>query len=229
MRAHRFPTTALVLVLLAPHAVLAADRGIQLSPDGKRVMANKDIGAERWAITFNKDDGTVVGNVFREDGSPPAFVFCRPASEANVFECFGADACAGSPCTNGFSPLGMVTLPSSFFEVPPILNLSGRFATANSQCVDGQGHSIATSEGTVSVVQLGITLTITNEQSGLRYSGAVAGDQVTATASFDVGQAHCSTTVTGTAFNSDSGAFTENIVCDNGSEVVCTYSLHRIT
>src|SRR5258707_296201 len=120
MRTLQLLATSLAILLLTSQEATAADRGIQLSPDGKRIMANKDVGAERWAIVLNKDDGTVTGNVFRQDGSPPAFIFCRPTPDANVFECFGADACAGSPCTNGFNPLGTVTLPSSFFDVPPI-------------------------------------------------------------------------------------------------------------
>lgn len=228
MRTLQVLTTTFAIFLLTSREATAADRGIQLSPDGKRIMANKDVGSERWAITFNKDDGTVTGNVFRQDGGPPAFVFCRPASVPNSFDCFGADACAASPCSNGFTPLGMVTLPSSFVDVPTILNLSGRFESSNSQCVDGEGHSIAVSEGSLSVVQLGGALTLTSEQSGLRYSGAIAGDQVTASASFDVGQVHCSTTVTGTAFSSDDGAFAENIVCSDGSTAVCRYNIQRI-
>jgi hypothetical protein len=219
---------AIALACLTYGGADAADRGIQVSPDGKRIMASKDVGSDRWAITLNKDDGTVTGNVFRQDGGPPAFVFCQPTASPNSFECFGADACATSPCSNGFTPLGTVTLPASFFEVPTILNLSGRFATANSKCVDGQGRSIPTSEGSVSVIQVGTTLTLTNEQSGLQYSGGITGDQVTASASFDAGQAHCTTTVTGTVLNSDSGAFTENIVCSDGSAAICAYNLDRL-
>src|SRR5262245_1237489 len=55
--------------------------GVQISPDGKRVLISKDVGDERWAITLN-DDNTVTGNVFPQDGGPPQFVWCEPAAEA---------------------------------------------------------------------------------------------------------------------------------------------------
>src|SRR4030095_4867700 len=51
--------------------------GIQITPEGKRTLVNKDVGSERWAITENADDGSVTGNVFRSDGGPASFVFCE--------------------------------------------------------------------------------------------------------------------------------------------------------
>jgi hypothetical protein len=127
-----------------------------------------------------------------------------------------------------FVPLGTVTLPSAFFEVPPIIAFTGRFAAANSRCIHGQGTSITVDEGSAVVVQSGAALTITTEQSGLRYSGVLAGDQVTVTAAFDVGQSHCTTTIRGTIFSSDAGLFSENIVCSDGSSAICTFGLQRI-
>jgi len=82
--------TALAVTMASPAA--SQTRGVQFTPDGKRVLVNKDVGGERWAITRN-EDGTATGNVFRTDGSDPAFVFCAPLDRPNGFACFGADAC----------------------------------------------------------------------------------------------------------------------------------------
>jgi len=92
-------------------------RGIQRTPDGKRVLVNKDVGADRWAIALNNDDQTVIGNVFQADGSP-AFIVCTPLAGENDFACSGADGCTVEPCTDQFSFIDNVTLPGTFFEVP---------------------------------------------------------------------------------------------------------------
>jgi hypothetical protein len=95
-----------------------AERGIQTVPDDARVLAQKDVGSERWALSLNFDDGTATGNVFRADGGEPAFVVCDPTGTPNQFDCSGADKCLGTPCTQPFMPIGRVTLPASFFAVP---------------------------------------------------------------------------------------------------------------
>src|SRR4051812_7406412 len=69
--------TALVcFVALAP-TTNAQPGGVQWSPDGFRLLVNKDVGAERWAITLNLSDGSLTGNVFFADARPPAFIFCE--------------------------------------------------------------------------------------------------------------------------------------------------------
>src|SRR5690242_15343204 len=83
---------ASVLLLVASSRAAAQSRGAQLSRDEFRVLVNKDVGVDRWAITQN-EDGSATGNVFRSDGGPPAFLFCDPADGPNAFRCFGADAC----------------------------------------------------------------------------------------------------------------------------------------
>lgn len=95
-----------------------AERGIQGVPDETRVLAQKDVGSERWALSLNFDDGTATGNVFRADGGEPAFIACTPKNTPNAFACSGADKCLGTPCNAPFTPLGDVTLPASFFAVP---------------------------------------------------------------------------------------------------------------
>ncbi len=84
---------AVVAMILVAVPARAGDRGVQFTPDGKRVLANKDVGTERWAIALNAD-GTVTGNVFRTDGGMPAFIACDPLAGDNAFACFGADPCS---------------------------------------------------------------------------------------------------------------------------------------
>ena len=99
-----------------------AERGIQGVPDDTRVLAQKDVGAERWAMSRNFDDGTAAGNIFRSDGGDPAFVYCTPTGTANQFDCSGADKCSDSSCDELFTPIATVTLPESFFAVPDPCN-----------------------------------------------------------------------------------------------------------
>ncbi len=94
-----------------------AQRGIQNTPDARRIIVNKDVGSERWAISRNLDDGTVTGNVFRSDGGAPAFIFCEPTGGNNL-RCQGANACQSAPCVGGFSFVADVSLPADFFSVP---------------------------------------------------------------------------------------------------------------
>src|SRR4051812_46064074 len=112
-------STAALAVGFAAQAT-ARDSGIQFSPDGKRVFVCKDVGEERWAITFNNTDGTVSGNVYRPGGGPAAFIFCNPGSAPNLFTCLGADACPAAPCQDQFVPItaGEVALPPGFFDPP---------------------------------------------------------------------------------------------------------------
>lgn len=99
-----------------------AERGIQGVPDETRVLAQKDVGTERWAMSLNFDDGTATGNIFRADGGEPAFVVCTPTGTPNEFACSGADKCQGTPCDVPFTPIATVTLPASFFALPDPCN-----------------------------------------------------------------------------------------------------------
>ena len=94
-----------------------ADRGIQRTPDGERVLVSKDVGADRWAISRN-EDGTVTGNVFRAGGGEPAFLACDPTGAANTFTCSGADACNSQPCGDLFEFIAEITLQDEFFAAP---------------------------------------------------------------------------------------------------------------
>lgn len=117
------------------------------SADAASYLVNKDVGAERWAIAQNHDDGTVTGNVFAGAESEPSFVWCEDVTTdgegpgEKIFSCWGADLCAQAPCSVEdwtfltrvplseafFAPDGdvtwvslgaPVTLPRSFFEAP---------------------------------------------------------------------------------------------------------------
>jgi hypothetical protein len=97
-------------------AIAAGDRGYQETPDGLHALVSKDVGNERWAITLNRDDRTVTGNVFFPEGGDPAFVSCNQAlGSPTSFECFGAGPCVTQGCQNQYTPLGPVNLPADFF------------------------------------------------------------------------------------------------------------------
>ncbi len=96
-------------------------RGIQRTPDLQIVLVNKDVGTDRFAISLNAD-GTVSGNVFRENEPSPAFIHCTPTGQANEFSCSGADTCVTETCVDQYTVIGNVTLPSDFFDVPSPCN-----------------------------------------------------------------------------------------------------------
>lgn len=53
------------------------ESGVRPTLDGARVLVNKDVAGERWAMTRNLDEGTVTGNVFSGAGSDPEFIWCQ--------------------------------------------------------------------------------------------------------------------------------------------------------
>jgi subtilisin len=103
--------------------------GVQITPDGARTLISKDVGNERWAITYNPDDDTVTGNVFSPGGGEPQFVWCQrtgdngdpdPYTVQVDFTCSGAGACDSLSCPTGeWSLIAQVTLPGSFLLPPP--------------------------------------------------------------------------------------------------------------
>jgi hypothetical protein len=128
----------LVVVIVAAAAVLmlgsAADaqRGVQVSPDGKNLLISKPLSGQQWSIIVNFDAQTVAGNVFNFDGSHPQFVYCTivdpfvagPAGFSGVatvtLECAGADRCVGFPCTAiEWTDLGTVHVIGPFFLPSP--------------------------------------------------------------------------------------------------------------
>jgi polyhydroxybutyrate depolymerase len=98
--------------------------GVQIQPGGGRVLVNKDVGAERWAIIRDEADGSVTGNVFIQGETTPRFVFCReiatnPSSAEITYDCRGAADCVAAPCDPAaWTPLGEVRIPATFFFPP---------------------------------------------------------------------------------------------------------------
>lgn len=90
---------------------------------------NKDVGGERWAISFDLDDRTVTGNVFQSDGRPPSFVWCRiagenpapdPADTRYALDCWGAPACEAAPCAgSAWTEIGRGIEVTGAFLLPP--------------------------------------------------------------------------------------------------------------
>lgn len=52
------------------------DSGVQITIDDARVLVNKNVGGERWAITRNVEDKTLTGNIFTA-GAEAQFIWCR--------------------------------------------------------------------------------------------------------------------------------------------------------
>lgn len=151
--------------------------GLQQTPDSARYLISKDVNAERWAISFNLNDQTVTGNVFKTDGSPPAFVYCRitnvtesavPAEIEYTLDCSGADACTAAPCTPAqWTTIATgIKLPGSFLlpdetkstyggNVQPIFDASCAIPTchAGANPADGLDLSASVSYGNLFLVR----------------------------------------------------------------------------
>lgn len=130
---------ALLLTCSIPRPV-RAESGSTLTPDGRHFLVNKDVGAERWAISLNPlapEDVTaasgaiLTGNVFRSDGGLPSFVWCptrasSPGTLANpdsefVVDCYATDPCtttAGACFREWILIAQRISLPAAFF-LPP--------------------------------------------------------------------------------------------------------------
>ncbi|MFM8412855.1 MAG: hypothetical protein ACKOCT_21595 [Alphaproteobacteria bacterium] len=151
---------ALAGILLGGAGAAQAQRqsGIQLSPDSNRYFISKDVGQERWAITYNLDDKTVTGNVFPLDGGAPTFLSCaitrveqapNPADAQYFMDCRAAGPCASAPCKDQWgAPSAVGPIPGSFLlptntlatyagNVQPIYNAS----CATSAVCHGKGAS----------------------------------------------------------------------------------------
>jgi len=76
----KVPIWLVWLALIVAGTAGARDSGVQITPDGRQVLVNKDVGGERWAIARDLDDGTVTGKVFRGPGADPLYVWCSEVS-----------------------------------------------------------------------------------------------------------------------------------------------------
>jgi hypothetical protein len=120
--------TMAVSLQFAGSALAQSGSGLQMTPDSRRYLISKDVGAERWAISFNLNDRTVTGNVFKTDGSAPSFIWCRITSEtpsadprqtSYTLDCSGADACDAAPCgRDGWTQIASGLVISGDFLLP---------------------------------------------------------------------------------------------------------------
>lgn len=93
--ARSLASTIFLVALSAVFGVMHADAresGIQITPDTKHVLVNKDVGTSRYVIVQDRDDRSVTGNVFFTDDRPPTFLFCS-SEGGSTFACSGADSC----------------------------------------------------------------------------------------------------------------------------------------
>lgn len=121
--------TIAIALVAPPKAHAQRQSGTQLTPNAGRYLVNKDVGAERWAISFDLASRTVTGNVFKSDGSAPSFVWCKVASEIPapdpkdnryLLDCFGAAACASAPCSDSaWTEIGRGIEVTGGFLLPP--------------------------------------------------------------------------------------------------------------
>ena len=136
MHAHPLEThAAATMILLAgllvgnPGSARAQrESGIQLAPGSNRYFITKDVGQDRWAITYNLADKTVTGNVFPQDGGAPTFLTCDitsveqasdPADAQYFLECRSAGPCASAPCADQWSDAFAVGPVPGSFLLPP--------------------------------------------------------------------------------------------------------------
>lgn len=145
----------LIMVLVVP-SFAAAQGTVQWTLDRDATLVSKDVGPERWAITYRISDGRVTGNVFRSDGGPSSFLQCdRTGGDPAgfVFDCYGASACTGTPCPGSQYSLiaSGVTLPQSFFFPPGDAPPAGAFV-----------------EGTYTNADFGVSCTLVSAAFGAR-------------------------------------------------------------
>lgn len=117
------PKLLVLLLLLAAPSLAGAAGSAQWTRDRDATLVSKDVGAERWAITYRLSDSRVTGNVFRSDGGPSSFLQCDKTggdSTNLTLDCYGASACGGAPCPSSQYTLiaSGVSLPVSFFYPP---------------------------------------------------------------------------------------------------------------
>jgi hypothetical protein len=113
---------ALLAVLVAP-ALAHAQAAVQWTRERDATLISKDVGAERWAITYRLADGRATGNVYRTDGGPTSFLDCQRTSvdeSTATFDCYGANACPAAPCDGSAYVLiaSGISLPLEFFFPP---------------------------------------------------------------------------------------------------------------
>ena len=111
---------AAVAVIVATSGAAARESAVQCTSVGSQVLVNKDVGQDRWVITYRKSDGLTIGNVFTGEGGA-VFVQCTRNGVSNgklQLQCATADSCSADTCPD-FQPLpDPVAIDCSFFAAP---------------------------------------------------------------------------------------------------------------
>lgn len=124
---HAWAVAAGALFLLAPEFALAQRQsGIQLGLDADTILVSKDVGDDRWAISYSQITGVLTGNIFPVGGGAPKFVWCDDTFTGDentfIFDCFQADPCTVGPCGEegiDWTSIGTgIPLPASFLALP---------------------------------------------------------------------------------------------------------------
>ena len=124
---HAWAVAAVAFSLLAPELALAQRQsGIQLGLDADTVLVSKDVGADRWAISYTSFTGVLTGNIFPVGGGTPKFVWCDDTFTGDdnnyIFNCWQADPCTVGPCGEEdihWISIGRgIPLPASFLALP---------------------------------------------------------------------------------------------------------------
>jgi hypothetical protein len=103
---------ALTLACMLMPVGASAQRQVQLTQDGGRILVNKDFAGERWAITYDEHRGSVTGNVLLANGGV-VFIDCGILSSSGGelrLDCYSAG-------DSFWESVGLVTLPLSFFGI----------------------------------------------------------------------------------------------------------------
>lgn len=112
---------AAVIGLAALAAPASAQRQSSVQcPDVGTVLISKDVGQDRWAISYRPSSGVTTGNVYTADGGA-VFLKCdrRGIEQGQVIlSCSTGAGCSDTECP-AFEPIGgEIPIACSFFTAP---------------------------------------------------------------------------------------------------------------
>ena len=112
--------SAVLLLSVATGTVHAQGGSSVQCIDGGTLLISKDVGPDRWAISYRRSDGLTAGNVYSQDGGA-IFLSCRREGirEGNVqLSCGTSLGCSADECP-AFEPIAEpVSVPCTFFTAP---------------------------------------------------------------------------------------------------------------
>jgi hypothetical protein len=109
-----------VVLLLAAGSASAQRESAVACTDNGTVLISKDVGTDRWAISYRPTNGSTTGNVYAADGGA-IFLECERESITNGavnLSCATSPGCGATECPP-FEPIGgTVSIACSFFTAP---------------------------------------------------------------------------------------------------------------